>query len=85
MLFQQFPGAITILQVAGMDHDAQQETERVDEDMTLAARVERRSLLRCLGLWVFEAGCGRAPDVERMVEGLQRTVLGGEPFDSVLH
>ena len=35
---QQFAGAVAILHVGGMDHDAQQETERIDEDMALAAR-----------------------------------------------
>ena len=35
---QQFAGTVAILHVGGMDHDAQQETERIDEDMALAAR-----------------------------------------------
>jgi hypothetical protein len=37
-LAQQLAGAIAILDVAGMDHDAQQEAEGVDEDVALAAR-----------------------------------------------
>ena len=35
---QQFAGTVAILDVGGMDDDAQQEAERVDEDMALAAR-----------------------------------------------
>jgi hypothetical protein len=37
-LAQQLAGAIAILDVAGVDHDAQQEAEGVDEDVALAAR-----------------------------------------------
>jgi len=35
---QHVAGAVAILHVGGMDGDAQQEAERVDEDMALAAR-----------------------------------------------
>jgi len=60
---QQFAGAVAILDVAGMDHDAQQEAERIDEDMALAARdllarikalrVERRPpFCAALALWL---------------------------------
>ena len=34
---EQVTGAVAILHVAGMDRDAQQEAERIDEDMALAA------------------------------------------------
>ena len=32
------PGAVAILHIGGMDDDIQQEAERIDEDMPLAAR-----------------------------------------------
>ena len=35
---QQVAGAVAILHVGGMDDDAQQEAERIDEDVALAAR-----------------------------------------------
>ena len=35
---EQVAGAVAILNVGGMDDDAQQEAERVDEDMALATR-----------------------------------------------
>ena len=41
--------AITILDVCGMDDDAQQEAKRVDEDMPLAAR---DFLARIVALWI---------------------------------
>jgi hypothetical protein len=37
-LAQQLASTIAILDVAGVDHDAQQEAERVDEDVALAPR-----------------------------------------------
>ena len=32
------PGAVAILHIGGMDDDVQEKTERVDKDMSLAAR-----------------------------------------------
>ena len=35
---QQFDSTIAILHVSGMDHDVQEQAERIDEDVPLAAR-----------------------------------------------
>ena len=35
---EQFAGTVTILHIGGMNADAQQEAERIDEDMALATR-----------------------------------------------
>jgi hypothetical protein len=60
---KQVTSAVAILQMGGMDYDAQQEAERIDEDMALATRdllagikalrVERRApFCAALALWL---------------------------------
>lgn len=41
---QEIASPVPVLHIAGMDHDTQQEAERVDEDVALAAR----DLLACI-------------------------------------
>ena len=48
-LAQQHDRAVAILDIGGMDHDVQQEAERVDEDVALAARC---LLARIVARWI---------------------------------
>ena len=59
---QQFAGAVAVLNVGGMNDDAQQEAQRVDQDVPLAtldflARVVARRIERSPPFWAPFAVC----------------------------
>jgi hypothetical protein len=72
---QQQPGAVAVLDVAGVNHGRQQQSRGIDQDVAFAARYlffPRRSRERRLDVWSSRSGC----------PGRLQKVVGGDllPF-----